>query len=121
MPLFEYVCDYCGHHTDSIVRADAHPCDNCDHPARRKFSFAYRPDIPEHLSPTTGQVVRNSRDFRDQLKAMSDVATERTGITHNFVPTDPTDMKANGVTEEGLKETYDAAPAHARKVLDKYI
>lgn len=121
MPLYEYHCDYCGHHTDSLLRGDSIFCSICGKDARRIFSFSYKPDIPEHISSTTGQPVHGTRDFKDQLKVMSDAATERTGIPHNFVPTDPTDMKANGVTEEGLKETYDAAPEHARKVLDKYI
>lgn len=121
MPLYEYMCQSCRHYFDSLERGDSQPCPECGHRAMRRFSFSYKPDIPEHVSPTTGRVVKNSRDFKDQLKAMSDEATERTGIPHNFVPTDPTDMKANGVTEEGLKETYDAAPDHARKVLDKYI
>lgn len=121
MPIYEYFCQSCRTYTDSLTRADAISCPECNHRAMRRFSFSYKPDIPEHLSPTTGQVVKNSRDFKDQLKAMSDAATERTGVPHNYVPTDPTDMKANGVTEEGLRETYDAAPEHHRKVLDKYI
>lgn len=77
--------------------------------------------MQDHLSPTTGQYVRNERDFKDQLKAISDAATERTGIPHNYVPTDPRDMKANGVTEEGLKETYDKGDDHTRKVLSEYL
>lgn len=121
MPIYLYYCDHCHTETETQTRGDRYQCSNCAQPARRIFLANIKASMQDHYNPTTGQYVRNENHFKDQLKVMSDTATERTGVEHHFVPTDPTDMKANGVTEEGLKETYDAADPDARKILDKYI
>lgn len=122
MPLYQYRCPECGDF-DSQRRADHLPCDNHPEPltAKRIFGFALKPIVHGHMNPTTGQYVSGDKAFKEQLKVMSNEATERTGVPHNYVPTDPRDMKASGVTEEGLKETYDRSDPEARKVLDKYI
>jgi hypothetical protein len=59
----------------------------------------------EHFNVSTGQFVNNEQQFADQLKIKSEEASLRTGMDHNFVPVDVTDMKALGVTEEGLEHT----------------
>lgn len=119
MPLYEYRCPN-SHIFDTQLRADHVKCD-CGELAKRIFGFAYKAPMQAHFNPSTNQYVTNESQFKDQLKQASDAATERTGITHNFVPTDPRDMKAAGATEEGLRETYDNANARDRKILDKYI
>ncbi len=122
MPIYEYRCQKCNAVIDSTTRADAVPCEACGHPrALRRFSFSHKPDMPAHFNPSTGTYVNNEAKFRDDLKRASDAATERTGITHNFTPTDPRDMQSVGATSEGLKETYDRADDSTRKVLNKYL
>lgn len=121
MPMYQYRCNWCHEETDTQVRADFVDCPSCKNLAKRIFGFAYKPPMQAHFNPSTNQYVSNESQFKDQLRQASDAATERTGIIHNFVPTDPRDMKAAGVTEEGLKETYDNATPPERKILDKYI
>lgn len=122
MPIYEYKCEQ-GHHTDVFEdQSDPdHQCELCNSPCTRVYSVSFNRPMPAHFNPTLGQYVTNESKFNDGLKQLSESATARTGITHDYQPTDPTDMKANGVTSEGLKETFDAAPPETRKILRKYI
>jgi hypothetical protein len=61
--------------------------------------------MPEHFNNATGQYVTNERAFGDQLKLKSEEMSARTGMEHNYQPIDITDMKALGVTDEGLEHT----------------
>lgn len=120
MPIFEYRCEN-GHTTDTMTRGASTECDVCYATAKRVFGFSYKPAMPEHFNPTTGTYVPNEQAFKDDLKRASEKATLRTGIEHNYTPTDPTDMKSAGVTQEGLDATYDTATPEVRKKLAKYL
>lgn len=78
------------------------PCDVCDHPyvVRAICRLNFTLSLPEHFNNSTGKYVSNRRDFSDQLKRKSDEMSERTGMHHNYVPVDPTDKKAVGVTDD---------------------
>jgi len=116
MPLYHYRCPNC---RDNFIRhvgmdraTELVACPNClgsRGPTiwlNRVYDFNYHADLPEHFSHTTGTPVRGHRHFRDELKRLSDEASERTGIHHNFVPTDYTQPANLGVTEEGLEHTF---------------
>jgi len=61
--------------------------------------------MPEHFNVAVGRPVSSSKQFADELKRKSEEASLRTGMDHNFVPVDVTDMKAVGATDEGLDHT----------------
>lgn len=111
MPVYEWRCGECGTaYQSQRALGDLAPptCPTCNIPVRRRYSrIAVKQSMPEHFNSSTGAVVRNERQFRDQLKVQSEQATLRTGLEHNFVPHDPRDSKQElGVTEEGLEATY---------------
>jgi hypothetical protein len=62
--------------------------------------------MPEHFNQSTGTYISNTREFADELKRKSEEMSNRTGMTHNYQPVDVTDMKALGVTDEGLEHTH---------------
>ena len=80
----------------------------CDHPAKRIFSFTMATVMQEHFDVSTGKVVSDPRQLKNEFRRASEEATERTGIPHNFQPVDMSDKAALGVTDEGLKATHDA-------------
>lgn len=76
------------------------------------WSFNPIHSMPEHFNNTLGEHVSNPRQFSDGLKRKSEEVSIRTGISHDFQPVDPADMRdmaAHGVTEEGLDETRRAS------------
>lgn len=113
MPIYEYRCVGCGREwqeTLTIERYSQIPapdCPKCDISMSRVFSFNVKPVMQEHMNRTTGQLVSSERQFKDQLKRQSEEATIRTGLEHNFVPVDTQDKATLGVTDAGLRETYD--------------
>jgi hypothetical protein len=52
------------------------------------------------FAPAVGKYVTNQRDFNNELKKASDVASENTGMEHRYVPIDMADRDATGRTEE---------------------
>lgn len=108
---YSYFCTVCGNEdideTFSYVGdIGPHPCSVCGSIMRRGFSFSFRRSMQEHFNTSTGTYVSTRRDFEDDLKRKSEEASHRTGMDHNFVPVDMNDMKALGVTDEGLEETH---------------
>lgn len=71
----------------------------------RVWGFQQAPGMPEHFNRSVGAVVSSHRQFERELRRASDEATERTGIEHRYVPVDPTDRRALGVTDAGLDAT----------------
>jgi hypothetical protein len=102
--LYEYSCDFCGRSTTRQSRADITICHSCGQPARRIWAFRLQssPD-QEHYNVSAGRWVSNRRQLIDHAKRQSDLATQRTGIPHDFVPIDHADKAALGVTEEGAE------------------
>lgn len=108
---YSYFCTVCGNEDideqfSNIGAIGPHPCSICGSIMRRGCSFSFRRPMQEHFNTSTGTYVSNNRQFTDDLKRKSEEASLRTGMDHNFVPVDITDMKALGVTDEGLEETH---------------
>lgn len=115
--IYEFRCKSCGADYSATTQRDKaamesriengfNICD-CNGMIRRVFSFSIKPTTPDHYNRSVGQYVTGDRQLRDAMKQQSDIATERTGIEHNFVPIDSRDKEALGVTSEGLAATYD--------------
>lgn len=112
MPTYRYRCPDCSSTLlveCAISERDMDlTCDQCpDAPfLDRTFSFAYKAPMAEHYNDSIGTYVNNERQFKDELKRVSDERSERLNLAHDFQPVDPDDTEALGVTEEGLHETH---------------
>jgi len=105
--IYEYRCPKCRALTTSTHRGDRlhEPCGACGHsPLHRKFSVAVKPMMHEHFNKAVGKPISSMRQFKDELKAASEKATEETGIPHNYVPVEYGDREAFGATGEGIYE-----------------
>lgn len=106
--IYEYKCPVCGWRDTSTQRGDRleRVCVGCGHRTlHRVFSVGVRRPMQEHWNPTVNAPVSSMRQFEDMLKAKSEEYTLRTGIEARFVPHDPQDAKALGVTNAGLDST----------------
>jgi len=82
-------------------------CARCGIEMSRKFSFNTTPPSTqfdyEGYSPAAGAHVSSKREFNETLKRKSDLATERTGVEHSYVPLHPSEVQSVAkVTTEGL-------------------
>lgn len=93
-------------------------CNKCGGDLRRVFSFTSTKSMPEHFNQSLGQHVSSERQLKDAFKVQSELATERTGIEHNFVPVHPSERDRLGVTSEGLAATYDRRKALGMAIPD---
>jgi hypothetical protein len=69
--------------------------------------------MADHFNQTTGTMIGSNRQFREELKEMSEVATLKTGIEHNYEPIDP-EIARQAVEKSdavGLEETNRARVA----------
>ena len=110
--LQDYKCRECGGvWTSDWVDSDDPmfrliPCPFCYTVGiKKQFSVSVNRPMPEHYNMATGTVESSERSIREKLKVQSDIATERTGVEHRFVPVDMRDREALGVTDEGLDAT----------------
>ena len=113
MPMYEFRCLTCGNPVvsdDRVNGPDAcHPSCGATEGFKRVYSFQMAPVMHSHLNSTTGTVISDRRGFKDALARKSDEMTERTGMPHNYVEVAPGDT--TGVTDEGLKESFDKRKA----------
>lgn len=107
MPIYSYKCRECGEQYEWFHNTH-HPthrplCPECGYPMGRDYSsvtYSLSPlRFETHLNHATGTVVKSQSHFRDELKRKSEEASEHLGIEHNFVPVDPSDKHALGVTD----------------------
>lgn len=114
MPTYEYRCDDCGAErsvTMTIakydeIRVDILDCRECSYYMHRVYHpLPHTMPVEGHYNLSTGSYVSSDRDLREQLKAASDVATARTGIEHDYRPTDYRDKDRFKVDAEGLDAT----------------
>ena len=105
MAIYEFRCQNCGRSNETQVREASLYCDACGHQMKRVWSFQAAPVWQAHQNMTTGTVISDPRQFERELRQKSVEATERTGIPHNFVPADMSDVRKLGVTGEGLDAT----------------
>lgn len=121
MPVYEYVCRVDGWRLDVVLEIDEYGnspyrdrdspercCRECGSPTARLFSFSERNDTPAHYNQSAGEFVTGARSLRESFKRQSEIASERTGMPHNFVVVDPRDKDQLGITDDGLAATYDA-------------
>lgn len=110
--LYSFLCDECGqehHATDFVPVGIPHPiydCERCGGMLRRAITGVnVVVSMQPHFNPTVGKPISSERQFRDELRRQSDIASENTGTEHRYVPVDLDDKKALGVTDEGLDKT----------------
>lgn len=125
MPMYPFRCKLCGAEDVRIMSVEEYAvwsatahlmCDCTPELTRmsRVFSFTATPIFEAHHSDTTGQYVHSKREFADQLKALSDDATSRTGIAHDLVPMDLRDL-ASDTPDAGMDSTHDRQVAAGMK------
>lgn len=117
MPTYHFMCRVCGEQVEiSRPLSDSVPnLSHCQTPARRLFGFNHTPSYDGGFNPSTGSYTSNSHDLSEQLKAASDIASESTGIHHNFVLRDAQDKAAFGITNDDVE---DVREARGRRILD---
>lgn len=124
MPLYEYECRSCGrtalsqerYSKDQLTSADT-ACPNClaTGSFKRIFGFAFKRPMQEHFNNSVGKVIRTDAQLKSEFARLSDEAEKYTGNPHKFVPIDPHDKEALGVTDEGLASTHDKLVAEGKK------
>lgn len=109
MPLYEYRCPECGGGARSQTRGDTlpSPCPHCASPGplKRRWSLGFQMPMHEHFNSSVGKPISSMRQYTDELKRKSEIASITTGIEHRFVPVDPSDTAALGVTGDGIDES----------------
>jgi len=96
MTIYGYKCRTCGQNYDSSTRADSlgHcATEGCDGEIRRKYSIVVERPMQEHWNITTNSPISSDRQFRDELKRMSEQQMLKTGIPCNYEPVDPEMMR----------------------------
>lgn len=109
MTMYEYKCPVCGTRAVSGDRSNrlATFCLTCEGMVeyRRVFSFSAPQVMHEHFNRTVGKPISDMKQFARELSKQSDLATERTGIEHRYVPVEAGDAAAVGATNEGIAES----------------
>lgn len=100
---------------DARIADDYAFCD-CGSPIRRVFGFQFAKPMPEHFNLAAGKFVRNERELNDHYKRLSDIATERVGIPHEFQPVSQSEKAALKVTAEGLETTVKRRTEEGKRV-----
>ena len=108
MPMYEYVCRFCRLTTLSSSRNEPTVrCECGNNTWKRKWSVNFGTVMHSHMDSTTGKLISDPKQFKNELRAKSDEMSERTGLEHDYQPVDPHDTSGLKVTEDGLRETYD--------------
>lgn len=115
MPVYEYKCRECGQVYESQRRGAEGECLRCPGQVKRVFGFSYVAPMQEHFNNSVGKVIRTDAQLKSEFARLSDEAEMYTGNPHKFVPIDPHDKEALGVTDEGLASTHDQQVAEGRK------
>lgn len=124
--IYLYECRECGQPFHSRIRGDfAMTSDGqvvscCDQPVKRRYQLAVQRPMHDHYNPTTGTMIGSDRQFREELKKMSEVSTRKTGIEHNYEPIDP-ELARRTVEESqavGLESTNRVRVASGKKPID---
>lgn len=101
MPVYEWQCPICAELFEQIMTVGEYAarshnwtctCDGIPHRMNRRFSFSPIPPFTPHHNASTGQWVNNMAELKSQMARASDAATARTGIPHNFQPTETGDL-----------------------------
>lgn len=124
--IYLYECRSCGQQFHSQTRGDfAVDRDGnsvlcCLQPVKRRYQLAVQRPMHDHYNPTTGTIIGSDRQFREELKRMSEVSTRKTGIEHNYEPIDP-ELARKTVEESqavGLESTNRVRVATGKRPID---
>jgi hypothetical protein len=69
-------------------------------PLKRVYSVQFAPVMQSHLNPSTGSIISDPKQFSRELARKSELATERTGIPHNYQPCSLTDPHVDPGSDE---------------------
>lgn len=120
MPVYEFGCD-CGQDSSTVRSMTGETmikyCPRCGEEMGRRFSSPAFHRFEEHVSPATGKPVTSMKNFKEQLKIASAEATERTGIPHNFVPTEVKPQEGPGTDSQARAHRARGTPGFERKKL----
>lgn len=114
MPMYEYQCDGCGHHLETMTRGDSLRCPNCGAHARRRWGVRIgRASFPGgHFNVAAGRYVSSETELRDAFKQTSEEQTALTGVPVDIQPIDYGDREGCGITDADIdrmaKEKADA-------------
>ena len=95
--IYEWKCP-AGHIVELPFASSDEPvlCNHHDAQLKRYFGSVQLPRnggaFQPHFNHSVGKYVSSARDFTDQLKRAGDEQSERTGITHSYVPVMPGDV-----------------------------
>lgn len=110
MPIYEYRCRTCN--TTELCREpadDIGPCAVCDGTMKRVWSVQFAPIMQEHFNLAVGKPISDRKQMDRELRRASELATERTGIPHNFVQIDGEEAKrAAGIDDEMQQQISEA-------------
>lgn len=101
MPTYVFRCTQCGEYETYLSDpVQFHVCPRCQQMSRRRFTppNTYVDPFDSHYNPTVNQVITSKSQFKSELSRASDLASEKTGIAHNYQPVDTRDREALGVT-----------------------
>ena len=120
--IYEYKCPFCQTHTTSTHRGDRlhTACIVCQHhgPLHRVFAVSIHKPMMAHFNKSVGKEISSQRQFEQELRRQSDIATLNTGIEHRFEPIDLSDVKTLGVTEKGLDTTNEQRIKKGQKPIE---
>lgn len=118
MPIYEFACS-CDQFSSTQRGMDGNTmdksCPRCGENMSRVFSSPAFHRFEEHVSPATGKPVGSMKQFKEQLRVASAEATERTGIPHNFVPTEVKPQEGPGTEEQARVHRKLGTPGFERK------
>jgi len=125
VPNYEYRCPWC--EGESVYY---HTFEDYDHPEYcphdgvlldKVLGAYFKTPMQGGYSPSTGSYVSSERDLADQLKVASEAASNRTGISHNFVPIDMRDRAQTGQTDDGLDATIRREVAEGKREVKQWL
>ena len=77
------------------------PACACDRDFKRVWAVNIHRPMADHMNSTTGTMIGSNRQFKEELKGLSEAATIKTGIEHNYEPADPADLKKRVQDSDG--------------------
>lgn len=103
MPLYEYLCDSCGHRTETLERGDRAPCEQCGLSARRKWGFRRQSSsFAAGFNPSVGRHVGSMGELKSHFARISEEQTRATGMEVDIQPVDYSDREAVGITDADI-------------------
>lgn len=116
MAKYDFKCPNCEEiYTDLLMGVNEeheYECPNCGDWCIKYFgniSVRISGGLPAHFNPALGQEVTGWRDMEEKAKKLSDEQSKEQGMEVRYKPVDLRDKERFGVTDQGLKETYNAS------------